>query len=275
MSIHIGTSPLTQAHLGTTPITKIAIGSEIVWTAPAVGGFDLIAAAPWQAAYWTEGPAFGALGLGNGAAVTSWPDESGNGYTLTTSSDAGGSVLFSSAEASLNNHPAVSLLESKLLSASFADRVPSDGEPAAVAVFYEGLYGSNRPVVTTNAAGGSGTSLIIMREAENNYRIRGSTNISRSPRYPSQPHVIAYTQDGSYFSVDGLVYPLGGGSGGNKTWDVFQIGQTASSGNTFNVSTPYAFVGFLKKSWVDANTATMATIVAQLLSHYGITPKGP
>lgn len=40
------------------------------------GGFDPLTVG-WAHAYWAEGPEFVALGLSNGAAVTTWPDEIG------------------------------------------------------------------------------------------------------------------------------------------------------------------------------------------------------
>jgi len=67
--------------------------------------WDPIANVAWSHAYWTQGPEFIALGLANGAAVSSWPDEVG---TLNLAqADAGKRPDYRSAYAALNSKPAV------------------------------------------------------------------------------------------------------------------------------------------------------------------------
>jgi len=67
--------------------------------------FNPISSIGWSHAYWCGGPEFVALGLANGAAVSSWPDEVG---TLDLAqADAGKRPDYRSAYAGLNSKPAI------------------------------------------------------------------------------------------------------------------------------------------------------------------------
>lgn len=58
----------------------------------------------WTAAYWTEGPEFQALGLADGAAISTWPDEIGTADL--TQSTAVNKPTYRSGYAGLNTRPA-------------------------------------------------------------------------------------------------------------------------------------------------------------------------
>lgn len=74
--------------------------------AAASGGVDLAAVVAWDHAYWADGAEFNALGLADGATVTSWPDE------ITTSAIAltgGGTPLVRASDAAFNNERTIAL----------------------------------------------------------------------------------------------------------------------------------------------------------------------
>lgn len=77
--------------------------------AAAAGGtpeYDPISAFNWQYLYWTEGPAYTALGYTNASALTSgWPDEMGNADMTS----AAGTPTHYDVGVNLNNKPYVDL----------------------------------------------------------------------------------------------------------------------------------------------------------------------
>jgi len=74
---------------------------------PAVGTFSPLSI-PWQDAYWASGPVFQALGLSNGASLSTWPTETGTGADMAL--NAGTAPLYLTPDSSFNNRPGVSTL---------------------------------------------------------------------------------------------------------------------------------------------------------------------
>lgn len=74
--------------------------------ASGVPAFHPINDIAWHAAFWTEGTDFTALGLSNGAAVGTWPDETANNRDLTQAT-AGSKPTYTASSAGFNNHPTV------------------------------------------------------------------------------------------------------------------------------------------------------------------------
>ncbi len=83
----------------------------------AAAAFDPLSSITWHSAYWAEDPDW--TNPGDGNAVTSWRDGSGNGRTLTP---PGTGPIYTASTSGMNNRPALtysSAVNRRLTSASF------------------------------------------------------------------------------------------------------------------------------------------------------------
>lgn len=78
----------------------------VIGRAAGAPAFHPVTSIAWHAAFWTGGADFAALGLSNGAAVTTWPDETANGRDLTQAT-AGSKPTYTASSAGFNSHPTV------------------------------------------------------------------------------------------------------------------------------------------------------------------------
>lgn len=85
--------------LGTANVTAAYYGPTQVWPS----GFDPLSIG-WHSAYWAEDPAW--TNPGDGNAVTTWTDASGNGRSITQGTP-GHRPLYRASVAALNNKPAL------------------------------------------------------------------------------------------------------------------------------------------------------------------------
>lgn len=136
-------------YVGADAISKMYVGADLMWSS----AFNPIAAASWHTAFWTSGPEFAALGLADGAAVATLPDEAG-AHDATQATGAK-RPIYRAASAGMNNRPVVEFdgLAHALATAAFtALSQPNEivmigrvrnAAPGATAVIFTGIASGN------------------------------------------------------------------------------------------------------------------------------------
>lgn len=83
------------------------LARRLLFTGSEVAAFDPVDDIAWHTAYWAEGDSFAALGLADGAAVSTMPDETGTGFGSATQGTASARPTYRAADANFNSQPCI------------------------------------------------------------------------------------------------------------------------------------------------------------------------
>lgn len=213
----------------------------------------------WHTAFWAEGPNFVALGLTDGTAVSSWPDESGNGRSATQAT-ATSQPLYRATGVGLNSKPAVDFdgTDDWLRTAAFAVELSQPNTLVVVAIrdtgtdpnFVDGLTDAKR-----NQLGVRSGSFEMYAGA-----------VVNGPASDTIAHVFIAEYNGasSKFKVDGTETT---GNAGAAPIDGITLGSHYSGGGTELLDGRIAFVGLYDGILTDDEKQNL-TFWAE--EHYGI-----
>lgn len=227
------------------------------------GGFDPITGVGWTHAYWAEGGEFAALGLGDGAAVGTWPDEVG---TLDATQGTAGSKPTYRATLGPNSKPTVQfdggdwMLTSTLTQAQpFSLLIVASIDVLAPTKYYVGDAAIKVGLSYNN--GGSDLKQLAM------YAGAGVTGNSDAD-YNTSPHMMRGTFNGasSVNDLDGTTKTVSPGSNGISSGLVFGA---ISNPGVASMQGKLAFFGVYNGNV--AADAGWTSFKAWVTSHYGIT----
>lgn len=230
-----------------------------------IGGFDPLTVG-WTHAYWAEGPEFAALGLSDGAAVGTWPDEIGTADL--TQATAGLRPTYRTA-GTINSVPAVrgdgtqyyrdtaSMTMAQPHSTVIVTRLTSVAGTWATII--DGKTGSNRAWVAVRTGGTLGWNLFA-----------GGGNPTAGTPAANTSYLLMALLSGasSVLDINGTQV-VAGNPGTHQRGGVSLFNSSADLGQAAAVSADIAFVGLFSG---DARTdPKWSDFKAWVSSHYSIT----
>lgn len=182
------------------PSVVTAVSSVPTVSSPPFGA-DMSNILPWSYCYWASGTLFNALGLTNGASVTTWPDERATGNALIT----GNAPTFASAFAGLNSQPAVTFAGSNALHQTSV----TSAMASTVVVFKQAATGTNRWHDSQFTSGGGRW---VMGTFSNNWQLYFGGTAGQSVAGNTNANLGVWYQSGSsdYMRInESLIYAVG------------------------------------------------------------------
>lgn len=231
------------------------MGHAMRRAAAGLQGFNPITGVAWSHAYWAEGPEFVALGLSDGGAVGTWPDEIGTADLLQATGASRPAYRTSSSP--LNNRP---VIDSDGNDSVGPTTITTITQPFSVVVVARGA--SDGSVLGT-VHGDVGWFFYGLGGV---WAVHTGATLSGGTR-DANPHLFRFYANGaaSKIVVDETVVATGA-AGSNAATDI-QLFRIPAAG--FNSAADMALAGF---SSGDVTTdAGWTNFKAWVTSHYGIT----
>lgn len=213
----------------------------------------------WAHAYWAEGPEFVALGLSNGAAVGTWPDEIG---TLDATQGTAASKPTYSATGGPNSRPTLTFDGGDVLRTI---GVGAHALPVSLVLIWKWSGSGHTRCVTLSSSNiqfGGGIT------GDNQFELFAGTGLKTVSARDTNHHLHVGVVNGSssVLEMDGIATSGNAGSAAPNSGDVFAIG--SDNGFTF-LTGQIAFFGY---AYGDVRTdPKWAAFKAWVTSHYGIT----
>lgn len=224
----------------------------------------------WHSLFYASGTAFTALGLSNGAAVGTWPNETGE----TDATEATLTPTFTASESGLNGQPAVSFdgINDRLSTAAFSTNPSYTSGVSIVAVVYLRATPPNVDRFICDSASG-GRNVIYYRASNGDYKMFQGTGgynatgaLTFGAGYLMSALFTTGTSDSLY--LDGAL--KGTAAAGTDTISNIRLGYSQSGGTTnLGIYGSIALLGIYEGDiTADGNWSAFKTWAA---SHYGIT----
>jgi hypothetical protein len=226
-----------------------------------VGRFDPLKAIPWHSVFWAGDPAWSNPGDGN--AVTTWRDGSGNGR------DLGGSgatrPLFRASVAALNNRPAVQGDGvDDLLSVTFTS-VPQPYSLVVVASMAGGTF----PAAVGGGAATNGSDMVLVYRSTSGYfkMFAGSADVGPTSG-DANPHAFRAHFNGASSAL-AVGSSVTSGSPGTRAIARLNVCGTPYTAANVKSSGHVAFVGLVAGDVTAASN--WAALSAWIAAHYAVT----
>lgn len=147
---------------------------------------------PWYSSYWCEGPAFDALGLADGAAVSSMPDEK-SGFGAATQATAAAQPTYRAADANFNSKPALDGDGGDWLRTATGTSI---GQPCTVVAV--GKFSANGQRLFDGAGGGNYQGMLYRTTSgTNRYFVFAPTGVEVAIADDLATHLFIVTLNGS------------------------------------------------------------------------------
>lgn len=227
----------------------------------------------WHTAFWASDPSWSNPGDGN--AVTSWSDYSGNGRTASVSGSTA-ALTYRAASASLNNQPAVEAsggsrsnagtTERRLVTPSFSSL---SGPLSTVAIGFTGV--TTGAVAIWGDGGGVGTTDRLAPYTDSSgFSIFAGVGVTKSGINTSPHLFVGYVSDagsGDFVNIDGTSSTTG--NAGTTGVPITKVSLFGRSDGAFVGPVTLAFYGVYQGNVTsDPNWSAFKTWVA---STYGLT----
>lgn len=202
----------------------------------AAAGFDPVADIGWDHVYWADGPEFAALGLADGANVTSWPDEVGTSNLAPVST----APTFTASWTAGNNAPAVTGSDSSLrhIRGAFG---ASKANPLSVVIVGVMTAVNSFPTLFDNS---TGAAAAIYKSSVTTTNMQAGATLSATSTADTNPHLhVAYfNSTSSVLERDGT--SLASGSTGTLSMaGITLFAQRGTADNSTRNAGPIAFAG--------------------------------